>query len=91
MHAGSKFEPNHSRRVCDVCASFGAFVIVRDDPLADEDPMLYCEPCFHMLHYTSDGKLRETTTKTEDLPGTELSTFLIPTTAPEDSAEPTDL
>ena len=45
------------RRKCDVCDAWSGRYLVFGDKLADTNPCLFCQHCYHMLHYSSDGEL----------------------------------
>jgi snRNA-activating protein complex (SNAPc), subunit 3 len=49
--------PDSARR-CFVCKLHAAVCRVYGDDFGDADPMLYCDECYHMAHYTADGQLR---------------------------------
>ena len=49
----AKFE----RRKCEVCCLWSTQYITYGDRLAVNNPTHYCQHCYHMLHYATDGKL----------------------------------
>ncbi len=46
-----------SRRIpCIVCKEYTAKWITREDSFSPTDPSFFCDKCFRMLHYDTDGK-----------------------------------
>lgn len=46
-----------TRKKCDVCLLWSAQYIVYGDRLTINNPTLFCQHCYHMLHYTHEGEL----------------------------------
>nr|XP_047139374.1 snRNA-activating protein complex subunit 3 isoform X2 [Hydra vulgaris] len=50
------YQAPYKRRKCSVCNIHYAKWRTLNDPLAFDNPSLFCERCFKYLHYTQDGK-----------------------------------
>lgn len=44
-------------RICQVCLANGGKYLVYGDKLAAHSPTLFCQFCYHMLHYSKEGQL----------------------------------
>ena len=51
------FQTKMKRRRCYICNAWSGRYLVFGDRLADMNPCLYCQHCYHSLHYTADGEL----------------------------------
>lgn len=46
-----------TRKKCDICLLWSGQYIVYGDRLAITNPILYCQHCYHMLHYSINDEL----------------------------------
>jgi len=51
------FMAKFARKKCEVCMLWSARYLAYGDRLADTNPMMFCQHCYHMLHYSASGVL----------------------------------
>lgn len=51
------YEPKIKRRRCGVCELYSAKAVVYGDKRAPQNPFLFCDSCFKLLHYDEEGAL----------------------------------
>ena len=52
-----EFQALVKHRMCCVCAVAPGARIVYGDRNGDDNPAVFCMPCYHALHYSKDGQL----------------------------------
>eukprot|EP00252_Welwitschia_mirabilis_P022827 TRINITY_DN6288_c0_g1_i1.p1 TRINITY_DN6288_c0_g1~~TRINITY_DN6288_c0_g1_i1.p1 ORF type:complete len:268 (-),score=38.02 TRINITY_DN6288_c0_g1_i1:13-795(-) len=51
------FQPRVRHRKCNICDIYRAKKVTYDDKFAPKNPSYFCDCCYYLLHYSSDGYL----------------------------------